>query len=1335
MRVDIHNHSRYSNIRLTDALPTPEQIVDRAISLGLAGVALSDHECLSGHIKMNKYALTIKEEHPDFKIMLANEIYLVDERPSDVHYHYLLVSKDKEGHRQLRILSTIAWLNSYSSKGLERVDTLKSDLERIVRENPGHLIASTACIGGELGKRILSMTAAEHIGDKATVEREHAAIVNFMLWNKELFGDDFYLEVQPGISKEQIIVNQRILSIANCFGVKMIPTSDSHYLSKEDRFVHKSFLNSKEGEREVDAFYQDAYLHSDEEMIEKFTKSNFDRMFVEQMFENSMEIYNKVENYSLAHPQQIPNVDVKDYPKNGGGWYTEDWNAEDFPILKSMFNSDDKIERYWINECVQKLCDINKYNKEYLSRLEEEADIKRTIGEALQTNMFAYPVTLQHYVDLFWECGSMVGAGRGSSCSGLNHYLLGVTQLDPIEWNLPFWRYLNKERFELGDIDLDLCPSKRPAILRAIKTERGANFRKDIDALSRANLGCTLIATFGTESTKSAILTACRGYRSEDCPEGIDVDTAQYLSSLVPQERGFIWPLKEVVYGNPEKDRKPVIPFINTVSEYPGLLDIMFGIEGCISRRSSHASGVILFDEDPFEFGCFMRTPSGEVITQYDLHDAEWCGMTKYDFLVTEVQDKLVQAINFLQENNEIEKELTLREVYNKYFHPSVLPIEDEQIWNNIQNVNVLDLFQFDSDIGSQAAKKIKPSTMLELADANGLMRLMTAEKGAETPMDKYIRFKGNINLWYDEMKRYGLSDEEQENLKPHFLRSHGVPPSQEQLMTMLMDENLCGFSLKDANGARKIVGKKQMSKIPELHQHILDAAKTPALGKYIWECGVGPQMGYSFSVIHALAYSFIGFQTAYIATKWNPIYWNTACLVANSGSLEETKEEIVDIYEKENMVEFDYEDLPDRAGKKKKEKTSDYAKVAKAIGNIRDRGIEVSLVNINKSDYSFKPDIENNRILYGLKGLSNINSEIIDAIKAGRPYANIKDFLARCPIKKTAIINLIKAGAFDEIEGFDSRVKTMIYYINIISEPKSKLNLQNFNGLIQHGLVPKELELEIRVYNFNKYLKSFKVGKYYTLDDAAIGFCNKFIHEEVAEYLEVINGISCILQSAWDKVYQAFMDIARVWLKDNQKEILEEYNFMLFKETWEKYATGNTSAWEMSSVCFYHGEHELKDVNYNKYGIVDYESLPSEPRVDYFFKRNGREIPIYKIYKIIGTVIAKNDSRHSISLLTTTGVVSVKFTGEYYSMFKKQISEKQADGKKKVMEKSWFTRGTKLMIAGFRRDDQFVAKTYKNTGCHQLYKITDVLDDDIKITHDRYSSSNSIEEEENVYQ
>jgi len=742
----------------------------------------------------------------------------------------------------------------------------------------------------------------------------------------------------------------------------------------------------------------------------------------------------------------------------------------------------------------------------------------------------------------------------------------------------------------------------------------------------------------------------------------------------------------------------------------------MLGIEGLVNKRSSHASGVIMFDEDPYEFGSFMRTPRGEVITAYDLHMCEACGMTKYDFLVTEVQDKLVEAIKMLQDYGEIESDLSLRQVYNKYFHPNVLPIEDDKYWKVLQENSVLNIFQFDSDVGSQAAKKIKPTNILEMADANGLMRLMTAEKGQESPMDKYIRFKNNINLWYKEMDEYGLTKEEQKTLEPYFKSSHGVPPSQEQLMRMLMDENICNFSLKDANAARKIVGKKQMSKIPALRQQVLDQAKSPCLGHYVWACGVGPQMGYSFSVIHALAYSFIGFQTMYIATRWNPIYWNTACLIVNSGSLEE---------------DSDFEEDEDGYIVEKKEKSTDYAKIAKALNEIINRGIKISLVDINKSDFSFQPDVDNNEILFGMKALSNVGGQVIEQIKAGRPYVGIADFMVRCPLNKSAMINLIKSGAFDKLEEENAaaaqtspRKWSMAYYLSKACEPKKRLTLQNFNGLMQHNLLPDELDFQKRTFTFNKFLKgSQKIGKYYVFNPACEEFYNQYFD---LDQLEVINGITCILQTRWDKIYKDTMAEARTYLQNHQDEMLKKFNTELFRESWEKYAQGNEAAWEMESVSFYYSKHELAHVNVLKYGISDFFNLPVNPEVETLFKRNGKDIPIYKTYKIIGTIINKNDNRHSVALLTTNGVVNVKFTRDYYAMYARQISELGEDNSKHVVEKGWFSKGVKVMVTGFRRDDTFVAKSYARTASHQLYKITQVYDNgDIEITHERAGQLN----------
>ena len=681
-RFSPHNHTEMSNFRLLDCINKLPDLVKRGKEIGLAGLAVTDHETIAQSIRICK----LQKENPDFKIAIGNEIYLTDTRDKGIkYYHFILIAKDAIGHKQLRQLSSIAWMNSYWDRGMERVPTLKSELAAVIKKNPGHLIATSACLGGELSSCIVEMEHARKIEDTETAKKKHQQIKDFMFFCNDLFGDDFYVEVAPGASKDQIVANNKLAQIAQVFHKKLVIGDDAHYLKKEDRYIHKAYLNSKGGERETDAFYEYAYLQSDKDI-----KNNLEPsigMLIDEMYANSMEMFDKIEVYDLLHNQTIPSVPIQ----------TKLPRELYFPFcdeLSRMVNSEDDYERYWVNECVNNLYTTLPANKDiniYLKRLNEEARVKRIIGEKLGTNMFKYPITLKYYIDMMWECGSLVGAGRGSSCAALNHYLLGITQLDPIEWNLPFFRYMNEERVELGDIDIDICPSKKGTIVKKIKEERGSRFNPDIDELSRKNLGCTLIATYGTEQTKSAVLTACRGYRSEDYPDGIDNDEAQYIASLIPSERGFLWPLEDVINGNKDKDREPVHAFVKEVNLYPGLLDIIFGIVGLVNKRSSHASGVILFDEDPYEFGCFMKTPKGEIITQYDLHDCEAAGLTKYDFLVTEVQDKLAQTIKFLQEDGLIEDYgINLRPVYDKYFHPNVLPLDDENIWQAIQNGTVI---------------------------------------------------------------------------------------------------------------------------------------------------------------------------------------------------------------------------------------------------------------------------------------------------------------------------------------------------------------------------------------------------------------------------------------------------------------------------------------------------------------------------------------------------------------------------------------------------------------------------------------------------------------------
>jgi DNA polymerase-3 subunit alpha len=443
----------------------------------------------------------------------------------------------------------------------------------------------------------------------------------------------------------------------------------------------------------------------------------------------------------------------------------------------------------------------------------------------------------------------------------------------------------------------------------------------------------------------------------------------------------------------------------------------------------------------------------------------------------------------------------------------------------------------------------------------------------------------------------------------------------------------------------------------------------------------------------------------------FNPIYWDTACLIVNSGSLEDnSEEEIVDIYapEGQDLSEgVTFEDLPDRSGKIRRTMSTDYGKIAKAIGDIRSKGINVSLANINKSKFGFSPDIENNSILFGLKGMLNVGDDVVDAIIANRPYVSPRDFLNRVNPSKQAMISLIKGGAFDEMM---DRKLCMAWYIWETCDKKKKLTLQNMSGLIKHGLLPEETEEQImarRIYEFNRYLKAVckDSATFYKLDERAINFLIEIGHDDL-----IVDGFK-LDQKLWDKrVYQGWMDVFRNWIAQDKDNILTKLNESIFLEDWDKYAKGTVSSWEMEVLCFYYHDHELIDLDHQKYGFSDFFLLPEDPVIEKTFVKAGKDIHIFKLHKICGTCIAKNKTKSTVTILTTTGVVNVKFRKEYFSLFDKQISERQSDGTKKIMEKSWFNRGNMIVVTGIRSGDDFISKKYASTGGHQLYKIDEVL-------------------------
>ena len=603
--------------------------------------------------------------------------------------------------------------------------------------------------------------------------------------------------------------------------------------------------------------------------------------------------------------------------------------------------------------------------------------------------------------------------------------------------------------------------------------------------------------------------------------------------------------------------------------------------------------------------------------------------------------------------------------------------MNDKKLWESCYRDDILHFFQFESGVGSQTIKSVRPTNPIEMANCNSAMRLVAPEKGGETPTERIIRFKRHPEQLSEEMKSYGLSIEEQHVLEKYYLPANGMPANQEDMMLILMDNNICGFSLAEANAAKKVCAKKILDQIEPLHKKVLERAKSYNLGRYVWETAIRPQMSYSFSIVHALSYSFIGLQTVYLATYFPPVYWNTACLRVDSGLDEDA--------------------------------SSNYNKIAKAVGDISNKGIKVSLIDINKSGYMFEPDEENNQILYGLKALNGVGGDIIQEIIANRPYSSWQDFAEKVKPNKTVMVSLIKSGAFDQ---FGERKEIMREYLWSVCEPKKRITLQNFNSLIEKNLVPQELTFQKRLFRFNKMLKTkCHLDGYYVLrNDNYYKFYTDYFDIDL---LEPSGEKLAIKDEIWKKIYNKQMEPAKKYFKEHQQEMLDKLNATLFQEMWDKYAGGTYSSWEMDSLGMYYHGHELKNFDYDRYEIKEFNDLPQDPIVDYTFKRNGLELPIYKTCRIAGTVIAKDDMHSSISILTVgSGVVTVKMNRDYFAKYNRRISEVMRDGTKKVREASWFQKGTLVILNGIRRNDTFLVKTYKKTKYSGIYKINKILDD-----------------------
>ena len=803
---------------------------------------------------------------------------------------------------------------------------------------------------------------------------------------------------------------------------------------------------------------------------------------------------------------------------------------------------------------------------------------------------------------------------------------------------------------------------------------------------------------------------------------------------MIASDRGMLRTLDQTFYGDEENGFAPNKQFVYEMTEnYPEVWQIAKKIEGLVCRLGEHAGGVIFVDEDFENSTALMRAPNGDIMTQFDLHDCEDCSLIKYDLLSVEAMDKIHICLDLLCEQNYIEKKETLKDTYESVIGIYNLVREAPQMWQMVWNHEIHSLFQMEKQSGIQGIALTHPQSVDDLAVLNSVIRLMAQEKGAEQPLNKFARFKNDIQLWYDEMDEYGLTKEEQKLLEPVVKLSYGISESQEKFMQLVQMPECGGFDLTWADKLRKSIAKKNPAAYEELQKEYFETVEKKGLSKnlcnYVWNVLVATSRGYGFNASHTLAYSLIALQEMNLAYNYPIMFWNCACLISDSGGAESDDEYDNDPDQEEYYEEVEYDSMEDfgaegkddedededeetvstASKKKKKTKSANYGKIATAIGKIKSSGVDVAPPDINKSSFTFYPDIESNTIRYGLSGITKVGEDLVKTIMDGRPYTSVADLTSRVKINKAQVINLIKSGAFDS---FGDRVQIMRQYISSISDTKQRITLQNMKMLIDFGLIPDEYDMQRRVYNFNKYVKKLKWESYYALDNIAFNFYEKHFDMDNLIPSEMSESGFLIKQTVWDKIYQSHMDKIRPWVKENSATLLEEVNNRLTSDMWNKYCQGSLSKWEMDAVSFYSHEHELAHVNASEYDITDFDKIPKTPVVERIIPIKGRQIPIFKLYRIAGTILDKDKNKKTVTLLTTSGVVTVKIFGQVFSYYDKQISEKGADGKKHVIEKSWLARGNKIIVTGIKQSDGFLAKKYNKTPYHLVELITEVTED-----------------------
>lgn len=883
--IHLHNHSHYS---LQDGACTVDGLIEAAKKFKMHSVALTDHGVMYGAIEFYRKAVKA-----GIKPIIGMEAYVVNEgsrfdkqvssngdgRKRKKYSHLILLAKNLQGYKNLSKLSTFGHTDGFYYKP-------RIDLELLEKYRDG-LVCTSACAGGVISRYLVQ---GDYDGAKRTAKKY-----------KDIFEDDFYLEIQDHNMEVEKPILASMPKLSEELGIKMVATNDCHYIEQEHAIAHNILLllGDKMGADYTQLRYgtDQVYFKSQKEMIELFKD-------YKGAVENTLEIDSKINLELSFDDHHFPHFPI---PKDSSAKTIEDY----FEQLAKDGLSKRKIE----------------ITPEVEDRFNFEIETIKKMGFA------GYFLVVQDFINAAKMKNIPVGPGRGSVAGSIVAYALGITNINPLEYNLLFERFLNPERKSMPDIDVDFADDQRGEIIDYVREKYGEH-------------SVSQIITFNRLSSKAVIRDVARVLK-------IPIPTVNNITKHIPSKFGKVYSISQSLKEVPE------LKWVKN-SDDPQLQELIKHakvLEGMNRNASKHAAGVVITPGEVSDYVPLATAVSQEeIVTQYNMKDIENVGLLKMDFLGLRTLTIIRDALRLIKKNYGIEINI------------DDIPLDDEKTYQIFSRGQTTGVFQFESPPMREYLKKLQPTCLSDLAAMNALYR-----PGPMEFIDEFIDRKfGKKKIKY-------LHPAMEEILK----ETYGVIVYQEQVIQIA--NKIGGMSLAEADILRRAMGKKDLLAMKEQKEKFISGAAEKGTSKKIAEeifKAIDKFANYGFNKSHAVAYSYIAYQTAYLKAHYTAEF-----LAANLTN------------------EFENTD-----------------KITTFLEDCRKLKIEVLQPDVNNPSVNF--DVKQNKIRFGMAAIKNVGKSAVEEIiktknKMGRNFTSIFDFCMNVDtriVNKRAMEGLVISGAFDSV-------------------------------------------------------------------------------------------------------------------------------------------------------------------------------------------------------------------------------------------------------------------------------------------------------------------------------